>query len=1175
MDNCKFLGFASVMEKVTAYNKRQMICEGFGLTQSTFRSRNPYNNDILLNEAEQSGVVYTFEQIENYMYEMFVSDLTNEGIVLEEGLLKSVFDLVKNSCDGAKNIASQIKSKVVSATDSVKKGFEKSVEWVSEKIAAILEQFKVAINCIAKIISKGVSSVKEFIDAISEMFSSMGDNLSEIAEKFGMYKIPTSNDAEIKKDIDECLAEESEYVGKYKELTSRAKDGEKGFLGRVMNTVVSIMVDKEKSGQLVEGGISESSEYGTLDLVSSEELVLEKYLQDGELITESKLSDAMDAIAKNPIVNKILFLPKTMTRVGFSFVRSAIASIFASFAITWGTRLLCSVVFGMQKEAIEFVLSIVQGLWYSRGYIKLTVNAWKGRKKGDGFFDIFNKAYWMQLAWMILIPYLLKKIDAMNYLLKGLKMFCDWTGLTPYLDEIAKNFIKWIDEVIDTDWGTTLKETPVLRQIFKHIDGAEAKYDDALNAMGNVAKAFDAIGDNLLKSGYTDDELGIFKKSVEDLTMKNRSANGTAPIWKNSIESFNDESTNTPKGIAFTLTGVVGKPNESREVQRILSEFNKEQGSQMMNIVGETVRKDTEKVAGSMGLIMGTQDVDALTTKLGDLAKYVRFETVGTHDYNPITTETITEVTKDINYDDFFTSLGKVLVDTRWFPIFVSDGPLRDKATGMQKYKVKFASINSTNKSKKYYQVSDIKQMKLKDVDGLFKGGEGAKGIALITKHLNNVANHHKELLDKLKKQIDDTHKDDTSMQKLSRNFKKMFKSETKKYDKFTDIENANVVVYYILVNDKKSGKEVQIPGFMIEPTTMTCADLCDGYGLKARKNFYYLKGLFSKLTFAPIEKNDNDTKDLIARSLGTTMVSCAKANVQESIGSFMVEYDEEKKKFVPCSKDNLNNVKQIELGNLTVDELCDCLNDDSENGKQAYKLMGGEHSSIVRTGRKGFVVRENKRTLESLLYFYDKDKKRYKQVKNDEQRKKLEEQGIETVDFVDAFIIPAIEKDDTAEIYDEFESDDKLADLWLNDEKDDIDYDLINGKSKANIKKFMFRPMKTYSKTDDADLLKVVKEYKSRNKEYKGTDEDTLDAFKRGIEIIWDYLQSSEYWNKIKRNIKKADEKDKTKKKINEEFENYYEYLVYDAYETEDASNYILENTDYVFSFTDYCKIK
>lgn len=426
--------------------------------------------------------------------------------------------------------------------------------------------------------------------------------------------------------------------------------------------------------------------------------------------------------------------------------------------------------------------------------------------------------------------------------------------------------------------------------------------------------------------------------------------------------------------------------------------------------------------------------------------------------------ETVPDLVKEIvPFPSFFET-----VVSSFNPVFV---PILDEKT-FGKYKIRYGS--NTNQ-KKGYVVKKVEEMTIKEADDLV-----SDDVALpkIIKYRQQIALDHISTLELAKKKADEE-KD------KSKKFDKWYEQEKKKFNKNNQYVFDNVYVIYVEDDEMKDGR----PATVIDPLTMLCADLAS----KRRKNPYFIKGLLSRLSFLPVEKKDNDTKNDIREWWGTTFATAVKQNVSFGYGSIYIKKD---KKFIPGGE--VENSKEIfELGNLSQNEICEILNDNDKTNKYAYSLLSGKFGSLLSVKKSGRMsARKDIDTIENQRYTKTQDGK-FKRDKNGEY------------DYVDAKILPEILNKE-GEIYKKLSDDKDIKKVFFKD--DEIREDIFTDKT-LGLKDFLYRPESTFSKKDEDKLGEKLKKFR-KEKGDSGFWENLFtrekhmyEVFKNAIEIIWDVL--------------------------------------------------------------------
>lgn len=237
---------------------------------------------------------------------------------------------------------------------------------------------------------------------------------------------------------------------------------------------------------------------------------------------------------------------------------------------------------------------------------------------------------------------------------------------------------------------------------------------------------------------------------------------------------------------------------------------------------------------------------------------------------------------------------------------------------------------------------------------------------------------------------------------------------------------------------DKKDTSGEVVPGIIIDPLTLMCADVCE-FNKRRRKQPYFLKGVFSKLSFRPIKDNDNDTKEYIRTKLfGDTLSTSLRQCVMYGAGRKYIEIvgednDDDKKKneklvarvrekeFGTENKIDADK-NNIDLGELSPNEAVKCLNAffEKNSTKECYDYLDGKYATkfSVKTNKKGNLVKrvlKDESSIENVRYYrlskeevkkiedayqdrlkeyeeYKKLSKKEKSEKKLEYKKKLEE---------------------------------------------------------------------------------------------------------------------------------------------------------------------------------------
>ena len=193
----------------------------------------------------------------------------------------------------------------------------------------------------------------------------------------------------------------------------------------------------------------------------------------------------------------------------------------------------------------------------------------------------------------------------------------------------------------------------------------------------------------------------------------------------------------------------------------------------------------------------------------------------------------------------------------------------------------------------------------------------------------------------------------------------------------------------------------------------------------------------------------------------------------------------------------------------------------DVMNGKlDPYTLFEGQYGELVRItqNENGDIVKksaeENKNVIEKQRFSIDNEGNWIKDPNG-------------KFDYIDAKVVPFIRKNHQ-DVLDELMEDNDIKDL-ITDDKGNFSDEIFLDKD-LNLKRFLFRPMKTFSRTDKENLAKQVNEYlKGKSKEEKIELYNTL---KKMIEIIWlaIYREYDKLRDKKERDPRRPDKKKKKK---------------------------------------------
>lgn len=225
----------------------------------------------------------------------------------------------------------------------------------------------------------------------------------------------------------------------------------------------------------------------------------------------------------------------------------------------------------------------------------------------------------------------------------------------------------------------------------------------------------------------------------------------------------------------------------------------------------------------------------------------------------------------------------------------------------------------------------------------------------------------------------------------------------------------------------KEDKKDDVVAGILIDPLTLMCADVCT-FNKRRRKQPYFLKGIFAKLSFRPVADNDNKSKEFIRTKLfGDTLSSSIRNCVVYGAGRKYIEIASEGEKkdkkikavvreTVYGTEEKINADKVVdELGYMSPNEIAECLNDFFENNstKKCYDLLDGGNATrvVVKEDKDGKLVKKitnDKSAIENVRYYKVSDDElnkinelyqekldkyeEYKKLSKDDKKKKKDE---------------------------------------------------------------------------------------------------------------------------------------------------------------------------------------
>lgn len=272
-------------------------------------------------------------------------------------------------------------------------------------------------------------------------------------------------------------------------------------------------------------------------------------------------------------------------------------------------------------------------------------------------------------------------------------------------------------------------------------------------------------------------------------------------------------------------------------------------------------------------------------------------------------------------------------------------------------------SLGSEARKNQYVTVTDFKDMTFGEAqDALKVLGENANNLGF--RRLKAQDNMSKGFTAKLS-MISDSKLEEAEGQDNDNKLKDAIETNA-------DPKNDKCLVFF--TNVKSEGKIKELPLVAINYRTLYAVDLIKSKKLKARKNPYFVKGLFNHLTIKPVKDGNIDTQNEIKKFLMSFLwksVSGLAKLCQATIGE--VKHLGKKNEWIPKAEDN--NKNRLELGNFTTAEFCDILN----NPKESYKYFGGsfatditktdEHGNVVNAKNRHIKIEDKKNYIEQKIY--------------------------------------------------------------------------------------------------------------------------------------------------------------------------------------------------------------
>ena len=1157
----------SVMDKLAFYVKRSVALETSNLNESAKRA---YNKDIRLNRDERIAAACIFNEMlrkykENMREELSVYEsIINHGSLLEEGV----------EVDFDKFIGAILNEKFGENTSAFRTKFKELFQKGKKGLA---NASKAVIDGAKDLTAKGVEVVK--------------------AKKNDLVKWAK----EAKKDFEDRYQALKELIN---DIVKKGIDSIQKFIDKILKVFSSIgdnLVDVVKK-------------LGGLKMEKAEKPT-SLNLEDTEGIYKNADGDAERSFINNIILRVQAIISKDEENAAKLMTESYVAeSLVDNKFIAWlagykqdGSKMnwwkclligLCAslivwllpkvlIFAGLGGAITAFIAALVGLTWNGIGMLRLIYRRNKERKEGEKFFDK-KTAIFFALSLVSTTFSAVTFVKTVGPLLREICNTMGWTG--------GDNMSKFGEFI----YNITKKVSPknaFTEGGFSEVSEQIKNFGADVREGGDLAMSADKAVETMEKMpGATKEQVDAFR----DFLNSAKDVKGTSNIY-NTWEKFaNDQN--------LPLTGVFdtskwGGSGPIRKAIQFFKDNNQLPESTILGVVGsEATKNSSGGLYGFANYITGCSkdQMDMIFQKAAEFAgkdlDTLQLNIYGTGEIANVLT-TVTHV------DGVFDVLAP---DVPFLPMVMPF--FDDKKWG--DYKIRFASATRGSSA---YVVDKVEMLSDEKIANIENGG----------KALDTLRELHKKAWNEFKS----LKFDNVEVVKEGRRKKKEDKKE---------VEEPQYVVFYVKpdestgndndkVSKKEDSNEKSAIGIVIDTLTMMCADVCnfnESVEIRRRPQPYFMKGLFSRLSFRPTKSNDNDTKDYIRQTLGQTMKTLVSQNVLYGMGKKYIDSKTDGKKVeysirntVVGDKKKVNPKKTMfELGNFSPDELVSCLSDETTNNKISYGFLDGSFASKVsiKTDKNGVIkasVMKDSSTIENVKYYrvkreeyksaiekWKKSKEKWERdgkigkkpskptfIKGDdgEYYKRASKKWSEdsknkrkkTYDFVDIRIVPLLKKGD---LYKKLVGNKKFKNI-LYKEDDSNNIKLNNDVIKV-LKPFLFRPEKTFAKDDEYQLTQLLKDQGIEG-EHLGwfknlfKDEEQLhDTFKDLVEIIWDYLSDN------RRTVFKK--KDFTSNHKNNEdveytlFDELIEEFFNDEYDEETEYEYdsmILENQKPVLSFEDF----
>ena len=1159
----------SVMDKLTFYVKRSVALETSNLNESAKRA---YGKDIRLNRDERIAVSCIFNEMlrkyeENMQEELSVCEsIINQGSLLEEGVEVNFDEFIDNILN------EKFGEKASAFREKFKELFQKGKEGLTNASKTVIDGAK-------DLTAKGVEVVKAKKDDLVKWAK---EAKKDFEDRYQALK-ELINDI-VKKGIDSIQKFINKILKVFSSIGDNLVDAVKKLGGLKMEKDEKpTSLDLEDAEGIYKNADGDAERSFINNIILRVQAIISKDEENAaKLMTESYIAESL-------VDNKFIAWLAGYKQDGskMSWWKCLLIGLYASLIVWLLPKVL--IFAGLGGAITAFIAALVGLTWNGIGMLRLIYRRNKERQPGEKFFDK-KTAIFFALSLVSTTFSAATFVKTIGPLLREICNTMGWTGGDDMskFGEFVYNITKKVSPKNAFTEGGFSEVSEQLKNYggdFRGNDILKSK-DDALSAMKDMPGASEAnvnAFDKFLSApndakgtSAVYDALSVFKDN-KDLPLVNvfdtSKWGGSGPILK-AMEFYKDQ---LPESAILGTLGSTATQAASGGQYGF--------ASYLTGVNQEWAQKIFQKAAEFAG-----KDLDTL-----------QLHTYGTG----AIADVITVTTK---VEGMFDVLAP---DVPFLPMVMPF--FDDKKWG--DYKIRFASATRGSSA---YVVDKVEMLSDEKIANIENGG----------KALDTLRELHKKAWDEFKSLEFD-------------NVEVVKESKEDKEDK-KEVEEPQYVVFYIKPdestgndkdkvskkedsNEKSDEDEKSVVGVVIDTLTMMCADVCnfnESVEIRRRPQPYFMKGLFSRLSFRPTKNNDNDTKDYIRQTLGQTMKTLVSQNVLYGMGKKYIDSKTDGKKAeysirneVVGSKKKVNPKKTMfELGNFSPEELVSCLSDETTNNKISYGFLDGSFASKIsikkdKNGNIKASAMKDASTIENVKYYRIK-KEEYKKAIDDWQKKKekWEKDGKKdkkpakptfikgddgeyykraskkwsedsnnkrkkTYDFVDIRIVPLLKKGD---LYKKLVADKKFKNI-LYKEDDNNNVKLNNDVIKV-LKPFLFRPEKTFAKDDEYQLTQLLKDQGIEG-EHLGwfknlfKDEEQLhDTFKDLVEVIWDYLSDN------RREVFKK--KDFTPNhKTNEDveytlFDELIEEFFNDEYDEETEYEYdmkILNEQQTILSFEDF----